>query len=538
MNNINLSFLSGMNDVITAASLKGGTDGFSDYSGVSFGDLLKSAAAVVSPSVNAGETLSGNINGFNHLYEKIMKSDGDVKDTFRDFLNYIAMMASGGKDGPGIDFISEFALFNLIDNPDIPLDDPLMYSLLNSKSSQLNFTETYEFDSGYTVLDNDAAREATELISDLADALNEELNEESPYDEILEKLSECIKLLETDGGSDGGVINAGLMAEFLAGLYNSASLAGSNPMELESVHILENVGDMLKSIADNAEALAKSYAKQHYGDIILGSDDFNLEIPGADVKFIEVRNYEQKADDAGIAPNGFNSVNLSITDVSAQVDAINSKFSEDEDGSDAGFLTGQRFREKSVAVNQEAADSAPVFNVFKAEAVAVPDKAEVAKYIDSIETQVTEQISAKLLETSGKDGITEMTVILKPEKLGEIAVKIISEKGSVQIMLAAQNQAVGNAMTDKIASLAEGLSNQNIDVKSINIINPTEAGSQMGLDFTNQGFNRKDNTGTEKDLHQDKRISGIKIRTVDMSEQIVDIHEFINNREAKLWARA
>ncbi len=133
------------------------------------------------------------------------------------------------------------------------------------------------------------------------------------------------------------------------------------------------------------------------------------------------------------------------------------------------------------------------------------------------------------------NGVKELTVVLRPESLGEVAVKLTTDvSGRVSLILAASNAEIGRALTENAAALGESLSRQNMNVSNVNVINPSEASSYMGLDFTNQSFNRK-NDGGENDGQNN---SARKVNAVENSITADDIRAQKLLKEAKLWATA
>ncbi|MBQ8786237.1 MAG: flagellar hook-length control protein FliK [Oscillospiraceae bacterium] len=151
---------------------------------------------------------------------------------------------------------------------------------------------------------------------------------------------------------------------------------------------------------------------------------------------------------------------------------------------------------------------------------------------ESIQVQVTEVITEKLMSFEGDNGTEELTMILKPENLGEVAVKIVKENGAVTVLLSAQYEEVGKAMADRAALLGSSLQNQNYNVKDIQIVAASNAAEQMGLDFTNQGFGFSRESSREQNSSY-RAVSGIgEIEETDIVEETAKL------KEAKLWTTA
>ncbi len=112
-----------------------------------------------------------------------------------------------------------------------------------------------------------------------------------------------------------------------------------------------------------------------------------------------------------------------------------------------------------------------------------------------IESQVTEKISESLFEMKEDNGTQELIMVLKPENLGQVAVKLVKENGAVSVLLSAQYDEVGKLMAERAAHLGSSLQSRDVQVKDINVVDPGSAAEQMGLSFTNQGFSFMRNFG-------------------------------------------
>lgn len=130
-------------------------------------------------------------------------------------------------------------------------------------------------------------------------------------------------------------------------------------------------------------------------------------------------------------------------------------------------------------------------------------------------------------------------MVLKPENLGQVAIKLVKENGAVSVLLSAQYEEVGKLMAERAAHLGSSLQNKDVQVKDINVVDPSNAAEQMGLDFTNQGFSFMRNFGgsfSDSDGRGSYRADGIdgieETDMVDMTENIEII------REARLWTTA
>ena len=156
------------------------------------------------------------------------------------------------------------------------------------------------------------------------------------------------------------------------------------------------------------------------------------------------------------------------------------------------------------------------------------------KTAESVQIQVTEVITEKLTAMKSSNGVEELTMILKPENLGEVAVKLIKENGAVTVLLTAQYDEVGKAMADRAAALTSSLQSQNYNVKEVLVVAAGNAAEQMGLDFTNQGFSFAQNRGENQSENANNR----KIEGIDGIEETEAVTGTAKLKEAKLWTTA
>ncbi|MDE6132270.1 MAG: flagellar hook-length control protein FliK, partial [Oscillospiraceae bacterium] len=153
-----------------------------------------------------------------------------------------------------------------------------------------------------------------------------------------------------------------------------------------------------------------------------------------------------------------------------------------------------------------------------------------------IESQITEKISERLFDMKEDNGVEELTMVLKPENLGQVAIKLIKENGVVSVLLSAQYEEVGKLMAERAANLGSSLQSRDVQVKDINVVDPSNAAEQMGLNFTNQGFGFMRNSGgsfSDSDGRGSYRADGVDgIEEIDGADTTENI-EYI--REERSW---
>ncbi len=214
---------------------------------------------------------------------------------------------------------------------------------------------------------------------------------------------------------------------------------------------------------------------------------------------------------------------VKINNASEQVETIAETEKETSEISETADLTVENLTADVMATGVQTAP---------AEAVSEPVQLDAAT-ADSVEIQIREVVSEKLMSIESDNGTEELTMILKPENLGEVAVKLIKENGAVTVLISAQNDEVGKLMSDRAGLLGTSLRNQNFDVRDVRIVDASNAMEQMGLDFTNQGFGFMQNNSGNRNGSSYGRIDGI-----EATEETESTENNNKLKEAKLWATA
>ena len=208
-----------------------------------------------------------------------------------------------------------------------------------------------------------------------------------------------------------------------------------------------------------------------------------------------------------------------INDVSAQIRVIT--------GSDENSA-------EQAAANVVLTAQNPVQTNIFADTEIPTDTVEVYKQLaDFAVRQITQSVS----ETTQNGAVRELVVVLKPENLGEVAVKVTSDtSGAVSVVLASSYEEVGKALAANSAALTESFAKQNVDVRNVNVVAPSEAASYMGLDFSNQSFNRQNGGASQSESTSTNRISGIAKADDEAESGVTAARKLL--KEAKLWLTA
>ncbi len=168
----------------------------------------------------------------------------------------------------------------------------------------------------------------------------------------------------------------------------------------------------------------------------------------------------------------------------------------------------------------------------------IPQESETvspAEVFTQVAPQITEKIITQLSQSVQNDGASELKIMLNPESLGEVAVKLVSHEGVISIMISAADPSVAKALSDHLPSLVSSLAGNNVDVKNVQIVEPGDAAAQMGFDFANHNSGFEQNNSSSN-----SRTSGVfAIDGIADDEAAVEsTSEILPKGEGRLWATA
>lgn len=409
-----------------------------------------------------------------------------------------------------------------------------------------------------------------------------DVNDKKTFAELAQSLSE--KIEETDGD----VINAavkliqavGKAVEALMGKSGIADdendamsvfeLFGGSDDENkldDVIGIFDSISELLKTGSEDADMSTDDVVSELMD--ILKSDDDDDENTLADAVMsvlCTISGTEFSVDgDLTVADNAAEKLSGIIDTFSADVPAdlkiqlvsdVLSGKADDIQVKFADFITKQdqfansmqqtsairinNVSEQIKGIRPSVNDDLPEENVLldRADVQADIQPTQVYKELSEIVSrQVSQQIIEKLSDNSISDAVKELTVVLKPEGLGEVAVKLVTDGNTVSVVLSASNAEIGRAMSENASALTASLAKQNVEVSSVNVVNPSEASSYMGLDFTNQGFNRKGDESDRGSENGGRNSSGGIDKVGDISSAD-DVRALKMLKEAKLWLTA
>ena len=470
---------------------------------ISFGDILGSAVTSNTPvdditqEVDITEDASEENNTSSKLVSELAQ---DVSNADKSVIDAaVKMMLSVGNAAEKFMYgTSDSSLQNDDENTDV----------INILSNMIKFVTSQDGED--FVSDEETGLALT--LGDISAVLETGLSEGKSADEIADELK---KLAEGDDTnlsalanavvSMMGMMSAGTNEEILDEIpFEAAAKAASVTEVLSSDTAPVQKAETIVSILEN---------KTEFNDLS------SFESFQSALKLALYSDNSANSADTSFAALHKTAAFARINDVSAQIRVIT--------GSDENSA-------EQAAANVVLTAQNPVQTNIFADIEIPTDTVEVYKQLADFAVQ---QITQSVSENAQNGAVRELVVVLKPENLGEVAVKVTSDtSGAVSVVLAASNEEVGKALAANSAALTESFAKQNVDVRNVNVVAPSEAASYMGLDFSNQSFNRQNGGASQSESTNSGRISGIAKADDEAESGVTAARKLL--KEAKLWLTA
>lgn len=470
---------------------------------ISFGDILGSAVTSNTPvdditqEVDITEDASDDNNTFSKLVSELAQ---DVSNADKSVIDAaVKMMLSVGN-------AAEKFMYGTSDSSS--QNDDKNTDVINILSNMIKFVTSQDGED--FVSDEETGLALT--LGDISAVLETGLSEGKSADEIADELK---KLAEGDDTNLSALTNAvvSMMGMMPAGTneeildeipFEAAAKAASVTEVLSSDTAPTQKAETIVSILEN---------KTEFNDLS------SFESFQSALKLALYNDNSANSADTSFAAFHKTAAFARINDVSAQIRVIT--------GSDENSA-------EQAAANVVFTAQNPVQTNILADIEIPTDTVEVYKQLaDFAVRQITQSVS----ETTQNGAVRELVVVLKPENLGEVAVKVTSDtSGAVSVVLAASNEEVGKALAANSAALTESFAKQNVDVRNVNVVAPSEAASYMGLDFSNQSFNRQNGGASQSESTNGGRISGIAKADDEAESGVTAARKLL--KEAKLWLTA
>jgi len=313
--------------------------------------------------------------------------------------------------------------------------------------------------------------------------------------------------------------------EAKAEAVSAAAEAFKSPMEALKAEMPEKVPEAEKLYSDfEAEIKAEPQNEQ--------TPEISVKVSFASFK---INNAAEQVDSIGVKSENAADADESISAETAR--------NVSEPDADYKAVRTEAYTEKAIdaktavgstEVIPEAAAGVQIENAGTEEVVTETELAPAEKA--SVERQLTGTVDEEIREFGDKDGTKELVLILRPKELGQIAVKLVKEGSAVSVVLSAQYEQVGKMMTERAAYLGSSLSNQDYEVKDVQIVEPGNAAEQMGLNFTDRGFSFAGNNSGRNENYRGSENDGYG--EIDGIPETNADNGGIKLREARLWTTA
>lgn len=474
---MNMSALNMLNVTLGMQGISGGDKTFSD-SEISFGDVFSqavNAAAEVSPAqTDAVEETAEDAENVTFA-ELTTELKENIAEADEDVIKAaISILKSVGK---AVELLMGTLKSDDAEEDNADSDVTSVFGMLLSIMPQKN-SEADEVTS---------EEQAVELIVKIADAIETGAEEELPPLEIVKKVVKAISPKESDDDDREELANA-----LLDILSSITGIDRGETFEFPETEVTEFTVEKLGGIL--REAVSQKPAE----------------------------NIARAAEDIARAVE-------EIINAPEQTEKTEVKF--------ADFLsrpeTGRNMTESVPVLH--IVNAAAQLNVIRGGENIAPETAENDVY-SQLWTITSEQLTDKLAEEISSpitDGVKELTVVLKPESLGEIAVKLSQDSdGRISVILAASNPEIGRAVSENAYALTASLSKQNVTVSNVNVVEPNQAATFMELDFTGRGFDRRndESSGNNGSARNSSAVAEIEAADEFRAQKLL--------KEAKLWATA
>ena len=420
--------------------------------------------------INSMSTTNRVSNGFNDVLVRAESKTSNVKG---DNKNYKSSNNTKDKNFNNSQ-VDKYKNKQVVDNDNIKLDNKKDAYTDKIEKEPVSSSESIKDEEQVIVVDEKILNQLSEILGISTDKIME----------ILSSLSLSISMLQEPEN----------LIKFLQSSFNV-----ENPIQLLS---MDNIKDVMKNITDIAKSI-------NYTDVI--SIDENMadklnnileENKLKDVTLLGAKDnsIKQKISNLLEELNGSikeSSENTSVTNnVKVNLNEDNSKLSKNTEelvnieeirdikvsnqetgyyqgnqqnnkNSNENLLLGEKVLESVVkrSDNQEIFSISEVNNNTKVFNASLP-KTQALKNINT--SDVIAQIMEKL-KVSVKPDLSEVRILLRPEQLGEVSLKIATQNGIVTAQFIAENQKVKEIIESNFNQLRDMLSEQGVDVGALEV---------------------------------------------------------------------
>ena len=411
-------------------------------------------------------------NGFNDVLVRAESKTSNVKD---DNKNYKSSNNTKDKNFNNSQ-VDKYKNKQVVDNDNIKIDNKKEAYTDKIEKEPVSGSESVKDEEQVIIVDEKVLNQLSEILGISTDKIME----------ILSSLSLSLSMLQDPEN----------LIKFLQNSFNL-----ENPIQLLS---MDNIKDVMKNITDIAKSI-------NYADVIsidenavdklnnileennlkdvtlLGSKDDSIkqkianlleELNGSVKESSEntsvINNINVKInlseDNSKLSKNTEELVNIEeIRDikVSNQETGYYQENEQNNKNSNQNLLLGEKVLESVVkrSDNQEIFSISEVNNNTKVFNVSLP-KTQALKNINT--GDVIAQIMEKL-KVSVKPDLSEVKILLRPEQLGEVSLKIATQNGIITAQFIAESQKVKEIIESNFNQLRDMLSEQGVDVGALEV---------------------------------------------------------------------
>lgn len=420
--------------------------------------------------INSMSTTNRASNGFNDVLVRAESKTSNVKD---DNKNYKSSNNTKDKNFNNRQ-VDKYKNKQVVDNDNIKLDNKKDAYTDKIEKEPVSGSESIKDEEQVIVVDEKILNQLSEILGISTDKIME----------ILSSLSLSISMLQEPEN----------LIKFLQSSFNV-----ENPIQLLSMDnikdVMKNITDIAKSInytdvisidENTADKLNNILEENKLKDVtLLGAKDDGIKQKIANL--LEELNGSIKESSENISVTNNVKVNLSEdnsklsknTEELFNIEEIRDiKVSNQETGyyqgnqqnnknSNENLLLGEKVLESVVkqSDNQEIFSISEVNSNTKVFNASLP-KTQVLKNINT--SDVIAQIMEKL-KVSVKPDLSEVRILLRPEQLGEVSLKIATQNGIVTAQFIAESQKVKEIIESNFNQLRDMLSEQGVDVGALEV---------------------------------------------------------------------
>lgn len=197
------------------------------------------------------------------------------------------------------------------------------------------------------------------------------------------------------------------------------------------------------------------------------------------------------------ADSKFSEISLEAADENVKVVLTTDEAMASGD-SEESLMGQEKSSEKNTS--DKSAKPALAFALDSKVEVATLNKADTGSVVKNSDTQqIIDQIQKNMKNIRLANGTQEIKMILKPEQLGEVNLKLALDKGGLTAKFVVQSEAVKEAIDKNLQTLKETLQAQGVEVKEIKILVKTPENQDLNFENSEKHKGNQQNPQKQKE---------------------------------------